>query len=321
MKKTVSCAGIVILCMSVWMMGGCANDGADNGQHAALLLGINSMTEEETAFSIVTAIPSAQDAAGGSGERSSVLSTKEMIAVINKKASSAFLRSELGAPGARTSISFVSDETCESGICYTLSGTGNCLNSGTMTLNDMKMSLEMVSDGDTLNMTGLVNGSTTYSNCGGKARNWLNYPDYENVIIDGTLAQYDETEIVSLLIAGDILSGSYTMSSTQKGSRTVTAGSISVNGMNFTDVTLNCVTDLMQYSQVSNHSYKTEGNIITYSADYVETITGKVSVDGTLGPDNDIVAERIFNTETFRYHSSCTMDADNFSISCSVSRI
>jgi hypothetical protein len=84
---------------------------------------------------------------------------------------------------------------------------------------------------------------------------------------------------------------------------------------------LNGTTDLMETTRVSNQEYVTDGNIFNYSGDYIETITGRVAIDGTLGPENDITAERIFNTETFRYHSSCRMDTENFSVSCSVMKM
>jgi hypothetical protein len=321
LKKLLLYAGMSMLCAAAWVMGGCANGSSGNAQNNALLLGLNKMTEEEAAFSIMTALPTAQETMQSSGGSKSVLSTKDMIAEISKKASSAFLKSELRAPGARQSVSLVVDASCEKGTCYTLSGTGACANGGTMTFNDLKMSLDMVYDEPRVSLSGAMDGSITYANCGGKCHSWLTYPDYVETVIDGTIAQNDQTDGTSIVLAGDILSGSYTMSRDTKGSRTVTAETVIVNGMKYTQVQLNCTTDLTETSQVSNQVYVTDGNIITVSGDYFETITGHVTIEGTLGPDNDVNAERIFNAETFRYHSSCRMDSENFSVSCSITKM
>ncbi len=319
MKKNVFMAGISMICCAIWMLGGCTNDPSGGDRDSALLLGLNNtMTEEQAAFSIVTALPGVQDMSQTSGGSSSVASTKEMITEMNKSASYAFLKSELGVQGPRESVSFVTDDTCESGTCYTLSGTGTCANGGSVTFNDMNMTLTVEPEGNGGTFAGSTDGSATYAQCGGNAHNWLTYPEYVYAVIDGTVTQNDQFNDVFVLLGGDVLSGAYTMSSTETGTRTVTSAMVSVNGMVFSQVELNCTTDLMRTSQISNQTQITEGNIMRMSGDRVETITGHVTITGTLGPDNDINAERIFNTETFRYHSDCIMDSENFGVSCSV---
>lgn len=324
MKKRLLIAGISTLCLALLAMGGCADDSSDVGQNAALLLGLNSpMTEEEAAFAIATALPGTQDMTLSSSSEGSmnVVPTKEMMAEISKSASAAFLKSELAAQGPRETVSVVIDDTCEEGTCYTLSGTGICANGGTMTFNNMQMNMEMVSDEGSMSMTGNMNGSVTYLNCGGKARSMLTYPEYVYAVIDGTIAENDESVAMSMLFSGDIKSGFYTMSMTSTGARYVTSESVSVNGVNYSQVDLVYTSDLEQNVQVSNMTQVIDGSIYRFSGDYVETITGRVAVEGTLGPESEVSVERIFNAETFRYHSDCILDPDNFGSSCSVRRM
>jgi hypothetical protein len=318
--KNIFFYGIIfMLCAGCWMISGCANDYSDNAKAGELLLGLNNnITQEEVAFSIISALPSTQVSMQSSGVSSNISSTKEILTEINKNASSTFLKSDLSSQGPRKSVAMITDDSCEEGTCYTLSGTGNCANGGSMTFNDVKVNLIMGGDNKKATITGNMDGSATYTHCGIKSQNWHTYPEYINAVIDGTIAQYDQFEDVSVLLAGDILSGSYTTSSVEKGNRTVSSESISVNGKTFSQVQLNCTTDLIRTVQISNQTYVDEGNLFIMSGDYIDTITGRVTVDGTLGPDGEINIERIFNTETFRYHSTCTMDIDNFSASCSV---
>ncbi len=322
MKINFLIRGITILYVTVWMISGCSNATSDTERNAALLLGLsNSMTDEEAALSIIASVPNVKNSTSNSGGSKSLASTREMLSEINKIALSTFLKSELSSTGLHKSVEIIPDDSCEGGNCYILSGTANCMNGGSQTFNDVKLNIEMVMVEGNSVFTGSIDGTTTYAKCGNKTQNWLSYPKFTYTIINGTMAQNDQIAVQSILSAGEIFSDAYTISATENGSRTVSSESLSVNGIVFSQVKLTYNTDLARTSQVSNYTYTTEGNILKYSGDYIETITGHVSVDGTLGHGIDIDIDRFFNSETFRYHSECTMDIGNFNGSCSVSKM
>jgi hypothetical protein len=322
MKKIFILAGITMLSMAVLMMSGCARESSDNGKAGALLLGLNgSMTKEDAALSIISSVPNAQTTMRGSGGSSNMSSTQAILAEMHKNASKEFIKSQLSPGGARKSVVITTDP-CEDGTCFTMSGTASCMNGGNLSFNNVKFIASMTMDSDyNMTMKGNMDGSISYAVCGMEMQNWSTYPDYINTVINGTIAEKDQFDYANSVIAGDLLSDSFTTASTEKGNKTVSSALLTVNGAAYLQVQLNCNSDLSRTTAVSNYSYSSVGNIFSTSGDYIETITGKVAVDGTLGSAGKVTFERNFNADTFRYHSECTMNMDENNISCKVTKM
>ncbi|MBM9500319.1 hypothetical protein JWG44_08670 [Leptospira sp. 201903071] len=243
----------------------------------------------------------------------------KLVAYVQKKSSIAVL--QRGFQSFPTALSKESG-TCNATSCSaTLNGTVDCKiggnNSGTATLDKMKVvySASMGAGGMSFSMN--MDGKVKMDKCASQSSDWFNYPSLTTSVSSGdiTLTGDSKVEFASM----DMATQTATIKYVEK--NTTTSPNLAINGgsaqtVNVTqdvNIELNSKPTITEAPTFSNNNFK-------FKASYVDVVTGTVSVSGSVG-GGSVNVSRTYNKDKFTYDVACDIkiDTDNkISGDCSV---
>lgn len=210
---------------------------------------------------------------------------------------------------AQCALSF-SEPTTIGGFEYCQSGN---LNSGTFSPNGLRVFL-VFSGGtltDDLGYTSQMEGKVNFDNCLKRSTDYLNYPNVTSSFVSGEMdysgmstQTFSNVSKSATSILADIV--------IQEDS-TLVSSNFSSNGGPAQTINITQAIDLTIDSSITNISQTAS----TFSASYVEVLTGSVNLSGTVGSTNVNISKTYSNTR-FTYDVTCQVDFSTKSGNCSI---
>lgn len=281
----------------------------------------SQQTQATQVSSAASAVVSGITSAATSGSISGKFNPKkpeQMYALLNK-------RIQLELAKKRVPTFLPTALTKSSGSCTTttcnavLNGTANCSSGGTFTLTNMTLAMTFSS----MTYSGTMSGAMSLSKCAATGTDYFDYPKLVGGTSSGDLTTSGTFGVSYSNLTGTTTSFSATVTFSDDNTINSTAG-LTINGK-----ATGAIKDLKTKSNltilVSGTNIKstttTSGttSTFTYSGDYADTVTGTVSMSGTVG-GSSVNQSKTYSAQKFTYKLNCTgtMTADSFTFDCTV---
>ncbi|TGK27734.1 hypothetical protein EHQ05_08060 [Leptospira yasudae] len=317
MNKFIKIVSITILTLQFFT---CKEDKSDD-KNALMLLGVvasANLNATKTSAQVRTAVSGISNSIS-TGIQGGVASNFHFkIPKIERKNLTAYIQSKSRLAALQSQVrSFPTSLTKESGTCNTtsctatLNGTTDCTiggsNSGTMTLDKMKVSYTANMSGAGLSFKMNMDGNLTMNKCASQSNDWFNFPGLTTSITTGDLnvsGDYN-LEMVSMDMATNTSVIKYLEKYVTKSSNLAINGGAAqtVNVTSNVDMQITSKVTITENPTFSNSAFK-------FKAGYVDTLTGTVAVSGSVGGGN-VSVSRTYNNDKFTYDVACDFKIDS----------
>lgn len=246
---------------------------------------------------------------------------QRMMAVLHQRLVSQNFERNIRPNVMLTALSTPSGSCNTSGCSATLSGTENCspgdTNSGTFTTSNLQVTLTFSGDpmnGD-LGFTGTMKGDMSMNKCQSRSADYFNFPSMTSSVTTGDI-NYDGSQTQTYANAS-MTGSSFSADITVKETSTTKSSNMAINGGAAQSVNVTQSVDLTVNSVASNMEANVSGSEATFKASYVDTLTGTVSVTGSVGGGN-VSVSRTYNRDKFTYDVSCKVNFNTGAGDCTI---
>lgn len=246
---------------------------------------------------------------------------QRMMAVLHQRLVNQNFQRNIRPNVMLTALNTPSGSCNTAGCNATLSGTENCkpgdTNSGTFTTSNLQVVLTFSGNpmnGD-LGYTGTMKGDMSMNKCQNTTADYFNFPSMTSSVTTGDI-NYDGSQTQTYANAS--MSGSsFSADITVKETSTTKSSNMAINGGAAQSVNVTQNVNLTVNSVASNMESNVSGSEATFKASYVDTLTGTVSVVGTVGGGN-VNVSRTYNNDKFTYDVSCKVNFQSGAGDCTI---
>lgn len=246
---------------------------------------------------------------------------QKTMAILSQKISSYNYQKNLRPNVIPTALNTPSGSCNTAGCSATLSGTENCsagdTKSGTFSTTNLQVTLTISGDPMTGNLgfSGTMKGDMKMDKCQSRSADYFNFPSMTSSITTGDI-NYDGSNTQTLSNVS-FTAQSFSADITIKEKSTTVSNNLAINGGAAQSVNVTQDLNLVVNSVASNLSATSSDTEFAFKASYVDTLTGTVSVSGTVGGGN-VNVSRTYNKDKFTYDVDCKFSITSGSGDCTV---
>ncbi|MCZ8341514.1 MAG: hypothetical protein O9301_00640 [Leptospira sp.] len=246
---------------------------------------------------------------------------QKTMAILSQRISSYNYQKNLRPNVIPTALSTPSGSCNTSSCNATLNGTENCsvgdTKSGTFSTTNLQVTLTITGNpmSGNLGFSGTMKGDLKMDKCQSRSPDYFNFPSMTTSITTGDL-NYDGSNTQTLSNVS-FTAEAFKADITVREKSTTISNNMQINGGAAQSVRVTQDVNLVVNSVASNLSATSSDSEFSFKATYVDTLTGTVSVTGTVGSGN-VNVSRTYNNDKFTYDVNCAFNINNGSGDCTI---